>query len=76
MPEETNQTVEDVMSGNITARIQQNMRYAASGFVVGAFVGVIIAVIAGKCRICYGLAGALAGGGTGFLISRKQKESK
>ncbi len=74
--EKTQRVVENVMTGNLANQIKENMRYSVTGFIAGAVLGILIATIAGKCKICYGVIGGVIGGGTGYLISRRKEESK
>lgn len=76
MDEETQQAVEDIMSGNLAQRIKDNTKYALTGFAIGAVLGIVIATLTGKCRIYFGLAGGLAGGITGAIISKNKQNDK
>lgn len=73
MDEKTQAIVADVYNGNLAYKIKNNIKYAITGVFVGLAAGVIIASFAGKSKLIFGLLGAGAGGGLGYLIAPSKK---
>lgn len=72
MPDDKiNQKVSDLVTGNLTTRLQNNSKYIATGILIGAAIGFGIATLTGKCRLCLPFWGAMIGGSSGYLISQK-----
>lgn len=72
MPDDKiNQTVADMVSGNLVNTLKKNGKYITTGILIGAVVGFGIATLTGKCKFCLPFWGALIGGSSGYLLAHK-----
>ena len=61
-----------IASGNLASKIKSTMKYSLSGLALGVGAGILIATAMGKCRLCFGFWGGIAGAGIGYLASPKK----
>ena len=72
--EEVQEAIEKISDGTLASQIKKNMKFATTGMILGAIVGIGVATFTGRCRLCLGFWGALAGGGIGYITLGKPKE--
>lgn len=71
--EKTQQAIESITDGTLASGIKKNMKYATTGMILGGIIGIGIATFTGRCRLCLGFWGAVAGGGIGYLTSKPEE---
>lgn len=71
MEDEVQEAIQKITDGTLASQIKKNMKFATTGMILGGVIGIGIASFTGRCRLCFGFWGALAGGGIGYLTSGK-----
>lgn len=75
MPEldkKTEEAIVDIMSGRLARTMNKSMKFAGSGFLIGAAIGIVIATFNGGSRFVYGFVGGVAAGSLGYIVSPKE----
>lgn len=74
MANDVSETVKGIQDGTLVNLIKKNAKYTTTGIVVGFITGFLIASLTGKCKLCLGIWGGVAGGSTGYLVSTKNRK--
>ena len=74
--EKTQEAIERIADGSLASGIKKNMKFATTGMILGAIVGIGVATFTGKCLLCLGFWGALAGGGLGYITAGNKKKDE
>lgn len=74
LDKETREAIERIHDGTLFTQMKKNMKYVSTGAFIGICVGVVVATFTGSGRIGYGIVGAIAGGGMGYLTAPKAKK--
>ena len=69
MDPEVEKAIIAVQDGTLAQGLKKNMKYTATGIAIGGCAGILLAVISGKPRLMYAIAGAVIGGAGGRLIA-------
>ena len=69
LDKETKAAAIAIQNGSLAAGLKKNMKYTATGIIVGGCVGVLIATISGKSRVMFAVGGAIIGGAAGRIAS-------
>lgn len=73
MDNKTQETVEAIHNGTLADTIKKNMKNTITGIAIGTALGIVTATLMGKCRLCFGIWGAVAGGSIGYLAGNRDK---
>ena len=58
-----------IQNGSLAEGLKKNMKYTATGIIVGGCVGVLIATLSGQPRLMFAVGGAIIGGAAGRIAS-------
>ena len=72
MDAETQAAIDGIYNGTLAYSIKKNAKYALTGIAIGMIAGVMVAGLMGKGKLMFGLAGAVAGGSLGYIITPKK----
>jgi len=67
MDKEVLEAAEGIYDGSLVVSLMKGSKYALTGFALGAFCGVVLAMFTGKSRFLFAIAGGTAGAGFGYL---------
>lgn len=76
MDKEVLLAAEGIYDGSLAQSLLKGSKYALTGFAVGAFFGVVLAMFTGKSRLLFAIAGGTIGGGVGYIVTPEEVEVK
>ena len=74
MDKKTQDAIEGINNGTFANQLKNNIKYTLTGLAIGGAIGIIVASLTGRCRLCFGFWGAIAGGSIGYISSKKIKD--
>lgn len=74
LDKKTEEAIIDITSGRLAKVMKSNMKWASTGVLIGAGLGILIATLNGGSRFVYGFCGGVAVGTLGYIVSPREPQ--